>query len=170
MPLLIIGLRVFGFRRFGALFLRVVPPGDPQSHWSAFQDESAVVQYSRRCATIVSIAARHGPVKADCLPRSVMLCWLLRWRGIDSNLHIGVRKGNAKMEAHAWVERKGVVLNDRPDVHERFAAVRPFGGPRVGLPCSCCSGTGRASGTHDVISHKSGEAEASASALSPPAG
>jgi hypothetical protein len=61
----------------------------------------------------------------DCLPRSLMLCWLLRRRGIDSQLHIGVRKGNGKMEAHAWVERNGVILNDQPDVNERFAAVRP---------------------------------------------
>jgi hypothetical protein len=48
---------------------------------------------------------------------------LLRRRGIASALRIGVRKGQTgSLEAHAWIECCGQVLNDRTDVHERFAA------------------------------------------------
>ena len=48
------------------------------------------------------------------------LWWLLRSAGIDGELHIGARKKDAKFEAHAWVELKGTVLNDSPDIHEHY--------------------------------------------------
>jgi len=45
---------------------------------------------------------------------------------------IGVRKATGRFEAHAWVELRGVVLNDSADVRERFAAfdraIRPARG------------------------------------------
>ncbi len=34
----------------------------------------------------------------------------------------GVRKEQGRFEAHAWVEREGVALNDGSDVNVRFAA------------------------------------------------
>ncbi len=48
--------------------------------------------------------------------------WLLRRQGVASELRIGVRKEQGRFEAHAWVEREGVALNDGSDVNVRFAA------------------------------------------------
>jgi hypothetical protein len=39
-------------------------------------------------------------------------------------LRIGIRKHGDRLEAHAWVELHGAVLNDTRNVGERFA---PFG-------------------------------------------
>jgi hypothetical protein len=77
-------------------------------------------------ARLVDAAARRGPYSATCLPRSLTLWWLLRRRGIDSYLRIGVRKAAGRIEAHAWVELRGLVLNDQGDVSQRFA---PFDRP-----------------------------------------
>jgi Transglutaminase-like superfamily len=54
-----------------------------------------------------------------------VLLWLLNRRGIPARLRIGVRKEEGELEAHAWIESGGVVLNDTADVSERY---RPFEG------------------------------------------
>ncbi len=48
------------------------------------------------------------------------LWWMLRRRGFDGRLRMGVRKGEASFEAHAWVAYAGVVLNDDPEVERRY--------------------------------------------------
>ena len=53
--------------------------------------------------------------------QSLALWWLLRRQGIASDLRLGMRKDASRFEAHAWVEYLGRVLNDRNDVHRRFA-------------------------------------------------
>jgi hypothetical protein len=39
---------------------------------------------------------------------------------------VGVTNSTDGIEAHAWIEFQGIVLNDRPDVHRRF---QPFDRP-----------------------------------------
>ena len=56
------------------------------------------------------------PVAPTCLRRSVTLLRELRRRGMGATLHIGVRKTAGEVEAHAWVEVAGEVVNDDPDV------------------------------------------------------
>jgi Transglutaminase-like superfamily len=56
------------------------------------------------------------PVAPTCLRRSVTLLRELRRRGLGATMHIGVRKTENKVEAHAWVEVAGEVVNDDPDV------------------------------------------------------
>ena len=46
---------------------------------------------------------------------------MLRGRGIVGELRYGARTADGKLEAHAWVELNGRVLNDRQDVETRFA-------------------------------------------------
>ena len=45
-----------------------------------------------------------------CLRRSLLIWWLLRWRGAPCDIHCdtGMDKG------HAWVESQGLVIGDRP--------------------------------------------------------
>jgi hypothetical protein len=40
---------------------------------------------------------------------------LLRWRRLDGELTIGVRKDQGVLEAHAWVTLNGVALDQNPD-------------------------------------------------------
>jgi len=70
---------------------------------------------------MVNIAAREGVYRPNCLGQSLVLWWLLRQEGIASELRIGVRKQARRFQAHAWVERSGVVLNDSDEVHKHYA-------------------------------------------------
>jgi hypothetical protein len=118
LPLTALGLWAMGLRRWLALFTRLGPrDGGPAS-----RDEATMVGEGRAAAWLVEAAARHGPYRATCLPRSLTLWWLLRRRGIASDLHIGVRKNAGRFEAHAWVELRGRVLSDDHGVRERFTA------------------------------------------------
>jgi hypothetical protein len=117
LPLTALALWAMGFRRWQALVARLTPVVD-----AGGRDEAAVIREGRATARLVEAAARRGPYRASCLPRSLALWWLLRRQGIESDLRIGVRKEAGLFEAHAWVELRGLVLNDSGDVGERFAA------------------------------------------------
>ena len=56
-----------------------------------------------------------------CLDRSVALWFTMRQHGLDGDLRIGVARNGDTLDAHAWVEYGGAVLNDTADVSERFA-------------------------------------------------
>jgi transglutaminase-like putative cysteine protease len=73
-----------------------------------------------RTARLVAVAARLAG--GTCLARSIVLVSLLKRRGIPAELRIGVRKTEGGFEAHAWVEAAGTILNDGPDIAERFTA------------------------------------------------
>lgn len=73
-------------------------------------------------AHMVNAADRHGLVHPSCLVKSLTLWWLLGRQGITSELRIGVRKEGGNLEAHAWVEREGIALNEPEERHHHYAA------------------------------------------------
>lgn len=73
-----------------------------------------------KMAEVVEVAARRRLVNATCLRRSLVLWYLLRQEGIDSNLRFGVRKEATKIMGHAWVEINGSVINDDENVIKQF--------------------------------------------------
>jgi hypothetical protein len=75
----------------------------------------------QRLSWCVQVAAAYGPWPANCLQRSVVLCWYLHRLGLAGDLRIGVRRTDADgLDFHAWVEHHGRVVNDRRDVRERY--------------------------------------------------
>ena len=70
---------------------------------------------AERLHRLIGWAARlHWPPKT-CLPRSLTLRWMLARRGIDSGLRIGVRRVQADILAHAWIELAGQPVGETPD-------------------------------------------------------
>jgi hypothetical protein len=116
LPLFWIGLRVLGLQRLQARLqrkpLRVANP--------------LPADELQRLGQLVNSATHHALGPANCLTRSLYLWWLLRRRGIDSQLRIGVRLTEGKLDGHAWVEYAGIPVNDRADVSADFA---PFDKP-----------------------------------------
>ena len=49
-----------------------------------------------------------------CLRRSLLFWWLFRWLGYSSEIRTGVHRGDGEFKLHAWVESRGIILNDRP--------------------------------------------------------
>lgn len=58
-------------------------------------------------AELAKIAGRRAPLAATCLPQALAVHAVLRRRGLDPELRIGVRKADERFEAHAWVELAG---------------------------------------------------------------
>jgi len=116
LPLFWISLRVLGLQRLQARLQRKPLP----------QPASLTADELARLGTPVNSAAHHALGPANCLTRSLYLWWLLRRRGINSQLRIGVRLNQGTLDAHAWVEHAGIPINDRPDVSTDFA---PFAEP-----------------------------------------
>ena len=84
-------------------------------------DEPAALARARDTARLVQAAARYGLYRATCVPQSLVLWWLLGRHGLRTDLCLGVRKTEGRLEAHAWVEHAGAVINDAEDVRDRFA-------------------------------------------------
>ncbi len=82
-----------------------------------------------RRARLVAVAARNPKPWALCLQQSLALCLWLARQGIQLELKIGVRQEGAELDAHAWVEYCGEVLNDSPHVSGQFA---PLTGTNIG--------------------------------------
>lgn len=78
----------------------------------------------KRMAFSVNRAANHSPLWGNCLKRSLTLWFVLRRRGILSDLRIGVRRHEGEFQAHAWIEYEGAVLNDRPTVYQLYSAFK----------------------------------------------
>lgn len=115
LPSIGLGLRLLGLRRLQGLLSRW-PVKKPQG---ASEEKTFTVAQAQ--GRWVQVAARHGLYRATCLPQSVALWWLLRCRGIGTDLRVGVKPGADGLEAHAWVELQGQPLNDDLEVHRRFS-------------------------------------------------
>jgi Transglutaminase-like superfamily len=115
LPLVSASLRLRGFETTRSILEKTLSP--PAPGW-----ESTVIEKSVLTARMVNAADRHGLVHPSCLAKSLTLWWLLGRQGISSHLRIGIRKEHGKFEAHAWVEREGVALNEPEEPHQHYAA------------------------------------------------
>ncbi len=115
LPLSVVGLKVVGFRRWQGALARLEPAQPPRA-------DTRAVERVRATARMVELAASRGLSNPTCLPRALVLRLLLRRQGLDARVRIGVRKQGDGLDAHAWVEYQGIVVNDGADVGARFAA------------------------------------------------
>jgi hypothetical protein len=116
LPLVSLSLRWRGFRATQAS-LQGLLSMENSGRGSALLPERA----APLTAHLVNSADRHGLIHSSCLAKSLTLWWLLDSQGIESHLRIGIRKENHKFEAHAWVERGGVALNEPEEHHRHYA-------------------------------------------------
>ncbi len=58
----------------------------------------------QRMAWLVDVADRYTPGRSSCLRQAAALAWLLRRRGIATNLRIGVAREEGNIVAHSWLE------------------------------------------------------------------
>jgi len=115
LPLLSLSLRVRGFGGTQTSLQRFLPAVNQKTNSAREADAALTVR-------MVRAAVHHGVGSPSCLEESLALWWLLGRQGIPSQLRIGIRKKNAKFEAHAWVEFEGAALNEPEDKHHHYAA------------------------------------------------
>jgi hypothetical protein len=113
LPITVASLRVLGFGRTQALLLRAYDPAPTGTDLFA----------ARSLARIVHGAAPWSPLPANCLPRALVLCRLLKRRGLQAELRLGVGKPEGQFAAHAWVEHAGRALAEPESNGQLFAAL-----------------------------------------------
>jgi len=69
----------------------------------------------------INAAANHHLRKPTCLRRSLTLKRMLQRRRIPTDLRIGIRKNSSQIDAHAWIEHAGIVVNDSPDIATSYS-------------------------------------------------
>jgi hypothetical protein len=94
-------------RRWSGVWLKSAP------HRISGEQIPAFILSARRAQNRVKRATGLGGM---CLARSLTLWTLLRRRGIETDLRVGYRKGDGKIEGHAWLEYEGTPVNDKPEV------------------------------------------------------
>ncbi|HYL45401.1 MAG TPA: lasso peptide biosynthesis B2 protein [Candidatus Limnocylindrales bacterium] len=117
-----LGLRLLGFRHWKNFLARLLPAKIA----SPGRAHSDIAVSARRISQLEMAAALNIPLRTNCLEQSLVLWWLLERRGIAAELRIGARKDAGHLEAHAWVELDGQVLNEPAEEHLHFV---PFDGP-----------------------------------------
>ncbi|MBP6824689.1 MAG: lasso peptide biosynthesis B2 protein [Acidobacteria bacterium] len=114
LPVVRIMLWLAGYRRtFASLKFLLRLSGDQND---ANLAETASRDWHQQAATfgrLVNGAATHSLIVVNCLPRSLVLWWMLRRAGLAVDLRIGVQKEADVFAAHAWVEYAGVPVNDQ---------------------------------------------------------
>ena len=68
----------------------------------------------------VRLAARLQPGEAACLPRSLVLAQMLKWREHDAMVVIGVAKQGGQLASHAWVEVDSRIIGEPEQVKQDF--------------------------------------------------
>jgi len=82
------------------------------------------VKEAKHTAFLAMIAGRHGLFPATCLRQSLLVFWLLRWRGIQTELRIGVHRRGGRVLAHAWIKCGDEVVSDSSQVEKDFVAFK----------------------------------------------
>ncbi len=118
LPLTALALHLGGFKRTRKMMACFLPPESGGN-----LPEAIYFSEARVAARMVSVAARHGVYRTNCLKQSLVLWWLLARRGIPSEIKIGVNKeGAGPLNAHAWVECGGHPLIDSDYTKQQFSA------------------------------------------------
>ena len=114
LPLVGVALRVQGYGKTRR-WLERNSSVDPRR--TATPEELAAAEH---LAQLAAIAGRHGPVNTTCLRQALLVYWRLRRLGLAPELKIGVRKVEAALDAHAWVELEGKALAPAEITHRPF--------------------------------------------------
>ncbi len=116
LPFVGLSLRLRGFESTRTTLQKTISPTTSRLDSNSLNKQIALT------AHMVNAADRHGLVHPSCLPKSLTLWCLLGQQGIASQLRVGIRKEGGKLEAHAWVEREGIALNEPEERHHHYAA------------------------------------------------
>jgi hypothetical protein len=119
LPVVEFSLRCFGAQRTALWLSRTCRPR------ALHPPSIAELQQAERLAQLAAIAGRRGGVPARCLSQSLLVRALLRRRGLDAVLQVGVRKDGGGFDAHAWVELDGHTLAQAPLQHLPLRAQSP---------------------------------------------
>ena len=70
---------------------------------------------------IIGHVTANSPFNSTCLERSLFTYLIFRINGLETELKFGVNNLTEEFSAHSWVEYKGIILNDNPELIENIS-------------------------------------------------
>ena len=110
-----IALRMLSFRKVQGW---IRSPDQPEV--STIKAEKVI----RRSSDFVDLAARRHLYPMTCLRLSLVKQFLLSQQGVNTDLHIGVRRNQEKLEAHAWLEYQGQPVGEKDPPAGQYTALK----------------------------------------------
>ncbi|GBF33820.1 hypothetical protein DCCM_2931 [Desulfocucumis palustris] len=93
---------------------------------SAMKEDIIKLETAGRIGRVVETVSRYTPWESKCLVQAIVGKIMLRRRGINNTLYLGVGRDEGKsLVAHAWL-RCGEMIITGSQGRERFAAVGKF--------------------------------------------
>lgn len=105
-----LAFRLIGVPRTQALLRRWAgaAKGEPIS----LPDRQSAIRRARRAQRIIK---RSTGIGGNCLVRSLTLWTILSRRGVPTELRVGFRKRDGRIDGHAWLEHDGSPINEALD-------------------------------------------------------
>ncbi|WP_196802485.1 lasso peptide biosynthesis B2 protein [Butyrivibrio sp. XPD2006] len=82
------------------------------------------LNYAKLVAFHANRVTEHMPWEAKCLTRSLTIARLLKEKGIDSTIYMGVAKEKGTMKAHSWIRCGKMYLTD--PIMDQYVPVATF--------------------------------------------
>jgi hypothetical protein len=80
----------------------------------------------RRISWAIRNTSRYLPWPNPCLVQAIAGQWILRWRGIESSIYLGVsHKPNSEIQAHAWLQSGAYIITGDQNI-EPFTTLLVF--------------------------------------------
>jgi hypothetical protein len=96
---------------------------------SPSQISREALDLAERVSWAVQSVAQHVPLGLVCLPQAMAAKWMLRRRGLDSTLYLGLaRPEELRFTAHAWLRVGPKILTGRSE-SRLHATIATFAGP-----------------------------------------
>lgn len=102
-----LAFRLIGVPRTQALLRRWA--GTAHRKLLSSPDRQTTIRSARLAQRLVKHATGIG---GNCLVRSLTLWTMLSRRGIPTNLRVGFRKRDGRIDGHAWLELDGAPINE----------------------------------------------------------
>lgn len=117
-----IGLTLLPYKTILHIFDRLSERSDERP---AFTEDD--YRYAEQVVFLTRAGGRRILGSRPCLPQALVVECLLKRRGFDASLHIGVTKdANDELLAHAWVENEGAIVIGGRLSSRRYSRIRPL--------------------------------------------
>ena len=91
---------------------------------SSFEEKQENIEYAKLVTFHVNRVTEHMPWKAKCFTRSLTIASLLKKRGIESTIYLGVAEEGNGISAHSWIRCGNWYLTD--PLLDKFTTVAMF--------------------------------------------
>ena len=113
--LFILLFMIFGYKKTRGITDKIIGTENSSSNFNK--------EYIERESTIIGYAAGNSLFNSSCLEKSLFTYLIFGIHGLKTELKFGVNNTTGDFSAHAWVEYRGTIVNDYPEV---IGNISPF--------------------------------------------